>query len=120
MMGLSKEAIMTRKTNQQQWAERLLAQQASGNSVAAFCREHELSESTFGYWTRKLRGNKEAEDLPVPVVSSRFSRVDFVHSPQPTGVTLRFRGGVVLESSLGYPDPLWLRAVVSGLVAEGL
>lgn len=113
---------MTRKTNQEQWVERLLAQQASGHSVAAFCREHGLSESTFSYWSRKLRGDKGGNNLrvPAPVASPRFSKISVVASSRPTEIALRLPGGVVLESGLGYPDASWLRAVISGLVAEGL
>lgn len=106
---------MSEENKQQEWAERLKAQQASGQSAAAFCREHGLTEWAFSYWKRKLRKQSGTEVSVASRPSGRFSRVEFVQPPSLAGVTIRFPAGVALESSVGYPDPAWICAVVSGL-----
>ena len=37
------------------WRERLKAQERSGQTGAAYCREHGIPEKTFHYWRRKLK-----------------------------------------------------------------
>ena len=39
---------------QQQWRERVRRQRASGLTVAAYCRQNRLAESSFFAWKRKL------------------------------------------------------------------
>ena len=37
------------------WQEHVTAWQTSGLTQKAYCKEHDLRYSTFGYWARKLR-----------------------------------------------------------------
>lgn len=39
----------------QQWADLVEAQERSGQSGAAFCRERGVSDKLFSYWTSELR-----------------------------------------------------------------
>lgn len=118
-MTVRKEVIMTREANRARWAERVRAQRASGKSMTAFCREHGVSAGTFFRWARIL-GGKSIALTGTPKVEPRFARVEFVRSgPEAAGILVRFPGGVSIEAGQ-YPDPAWVRAVVSGLVEEGL
>jgi hypothetical protein len=37
------------------WQDHIIAQQASGKTQIAYCREHQLNEQYFSTWKRKLR-----------------------------------------------------------------
>ena len=54
------------KSQADQWADRIAAQQGSGNSVKQFCKEQGLTEYSFYAWRKRLR-----ETGPV-----RFALVD--------------------------------------------
>ena len=42
------------------WAERLAEQEASGLSMAAWCRRKDVGYATFLYWKKRLRGDSPA------------------------------------------------------------
>lgn len=44
---------MTRTERSEMWRERVAAFQASGQSVAAWCREQEIKEHQLRYWLRQ-------------------------------------------------------------------
>ena len=46
---------MTRHERRLMWQERVDQYRASGMSVAAWCRENEVSEQQMYYWLRKFR-----------------------------------------------------------------
>ncbi len=118
-MALREEVIMTRESNRAQWVERVRAQRASGKSMTAFCREHCIKSRTFFRWARLLGGRSVALSA-APRSEPRFARVEFVRpAVEPLAVSIRFPGGVSIEGD-HYPDPLWMKAVVSSLVEEGL
>ena len=110
---------MRREANRAQWVERVRAQRASGKTVTAFCREHGIQSGTFFRWAKILRG-KRVELSAAPRSEPRFARVEVIRpTSEPFYVSIRFPGGIRIEGSQ-YPDPTWVRAVVSGLVEEGL
>lgn len=45
-----------------EWQQRLRKLKNSGLSVAAFCRQEEISEATFYYWSRRVRESGNAID----------------------------------------------------------
>ncbi len=45
---------------EQRWRDRVAAWAASGLSVRVFCVQHQLTETTFQYWRRELRGRDAA------------------------------------------------------------
>ncbi|WP_422133859.1 IS66 family insertion sequence element accessory protein TnpA [Endozoicomonas sp. ALD040] len=45
-----------------EWQERIQAWQASGLSQNAWCKQHDIRVSKFGYWKRKLE--KTSSSLP--------------------------------------------------------
>jgi hypothetical protein len=52
----------------------------SGLSQAAYCREHGLAVSKFGYWHRKLAAVKTSDWLPVEITSvpTNVATIDLV------------------------------------------
>lgn len=118
-MVLGEEVIMTRETNRARWAERVRAQRASGKSMTAFCREHGIRARTFFRWSRIL-GGKSVALTARHEARPRFARVEFVRPAAETVVvSVRLPCGVSVEAGQ-YPDPAWVRAVISGLVEVGL
>ena len=47
---------MNPTSHEHPWAEHIASWQSSGLSQNAYCREHHLKISRFGYWKRKLVG----------------------------------------------------------------
>lgn len=93
-----------------EWADRIAAQQRSGNSVKQFCKEHGLTEYSFYAWRKRLQGK-------APV---RFALVDRrAHRQEPTAeavLELVLTSGERLRIGAGV-DPTTLRAVVELLRA---
>lgn len=80
-----------------QWRPHLEAWENSGQSQAAYCREHGLIKSRFTYWKRKLKpaapGNPDKSGsgfVPVRVLDS-----------QAPGLILRLPNGIALEGIRG-------------------
>ena len=80
-----------------QWRPHLEAWESSGQSQAAYCREHGLVKSRFAYWKHKLS--------PVIHAGSDKFGVGFVPvhvlDVQAPGLTLRLPNGVALEGIRG-------------------
>jgi transposase-like protein len=59
--------------------------QESGKTQQAFCREHELTFSTFYYWLKRYRQQiDESSFLPVEISSGSY-------------IEIRYPGGVILQ-----------------------
>lgn len=80
-----------------------IAQQASGKTQVAYCREHQLNEQYFSIWKRKLRGElstvsvmPEAPALiPVSVSSARgFTQAG---SSKPYTLKVTLCNGIAVE-----------------------
>ena len=88
------------------WAERIAAQQRSGDSVKQFCKEQGLTEGSFYAWRKRLQ-KKE------PV---RFALVDRGAARQEAAVELVLATGERLRISAGV-DGATLRTVLDALRA---
>jgi len=93
-----------------EWAERIAAQQRSGNSVKQFCKEHGLTEYSFYAWRKRLQGK---EPVRFALVERRASRQERTAEPvlefvMGNGERLRIGAGV---------DPTTLRTVLEVLRA---
>ena len=55
----------TSRSGEQYWRRMIAERKASGLAVAAFCAQKGLTESSFYYWQKRLRGTKGASDEPV-------------------------------------------------------
>ena len=66
---------------------------ASGQSQAAYCRQHDLCPQKFNYWKRKAT-------IKSTIAPSGFARIgidETLSSSSPTGLSLRFNDGTRLE-----------------------
>ena len=93
---------MARATNgerQRYWREVIERQQASGQSIVAFCSKEKLAPATFHAWKRRLRRlRREARQkgaqalLPVQVVDAVPIGAGKLEVEWPDGVVLRVQG----------------------------
>jgi len=61
-------------------------------SQSAFCRQRGIRPSTFYYWVKKYKKEKEHSDfVAVEVTSGSYSSVEVIY---PNGVMIRFGGAV--------------------------
>jgi transposase-like protein len=72
------------------WRQRIAEQKNCGQTVRAFCREHELSEHSFYQWRRKLDSGGEQ--------AVRFALVE---TPAPTGAASPRQGQLELVLNSG-------------------
>ena len=72
---------MIQPTKQVKWRSLVAEQEASGQSVAAFCRTREVPESLFYYWRKRLREAAAPEFIEVQVAKPQLR-------PQPSRALL--------------------------------
>jgi len=77
------------------WRRRLARQEASGLTVAAFCRQERVSVSLWKYWQRQVEREATGVSVSPPVRPAMpFAPVEiFPRRP----VFLRFPGGATME-----------------------
>jgi transposase-like protein len=119
---------MARRRNPEReryWRRLIREQQASGLGISAFCREHEVSLSSFFQWRRKLR-ERPRRDEPgaAPDTSQEDSAPRFVPVELPAPPTAgRVGCEIVLADGCRvlvptHCDASWLREIV-GVLKEG-
>ena len=82
------------------WLEAIDRQQASGESIVAFCAKEGLSPASFHAWKRRLRrrqretGRRSTKQalVPVQIVSDPTADVGRLEVEWPGGVVLRAQG----------------------------
>jgi transposase-like protein len=95
----------SRGTARERWRRIIAAQEGSGQSIAAFCRESGASAPQFFYWKRQLRA---AGGAPAPgFIELRVREAGPV-------LEVRLRGGRVLSLQRGV-DLEWVRQVAAAL-----
>ena len=83
--------MSTRRTSADRWRRILQQQQASGLTVAAFCRRAEISQPSFYAWRRKLRS--EVTFAEVKVSPATPPKVADVATGEASGIELLLPGG---------------------------
>jgi len=69
------------------WSEHIEAWQRSGLSQGAYCRRHDLSQSSLSYWRKRLGVTNDGEAasfvtiVPVPLLAS--AQADMASAPDP-------------------------------------
>jgi hypothetical protein len=96
---------MTREERITHWRAIIEKQSASGLSVVAFCREHDIRSGQFHWWRHRLR------NIDSLAKESGFIKLVPISKPQPSGIRIRLSGGVFIEVEQGF-DPSTLRAAV--------
>lgn len=84
---------MSTTDNQEYWQQHVAAWQASEQSGAAYCREHDLVYHRFCYWRQKLLSSQRAE----PVSSTGFTRVLPVPGAAATELRISLPGGIAIS-----------------------
>jgi hypothetical protein len=79
---------MIQSKKQAKWRSLVSEQEASGQSIAPFCRARELRESLFYYWKKRL---KQAATGPFVEVQVAKPAVGPRHSPSAPGSTIEVR-----------------------------
>jgi hypothetical protein len=82
--------MSTRSTAADRWRKIIQQQQASGSSVAAFCRRAGLSQPSFYAWRRKFRG--EVTFAEVKVLPTTPSKSGGIAGVETSGIELRLPG----------------------------
>jgi hypothetical protein len=119
---------MARAVNQVrwgQWRQRMERQQASGLSVAEFCRRENLSPHGFYVWRRKLGSTpstRRVSDRAVPTSRKRRPTVMTRRRPRPTPATppmpTRSPGFFQLPVTAVRPTPWIELALADGTVVR--
>lgn len=85
-------------SHSQHWQHHIDAWQQVGSSQAQYCREHELDQSQFSYWKRKLATLNEPNQPKSAVGSSGFAVAQLAVIPEPTSsLSISFPCGIVLS-----------------------
>mgnify|MGYP005651368167 CR=1 FL=1 len=91
--------------SERKWRELIERQRLSGESVRAFCRKHELRETSFYYWRRelKLRDREAASKRETSPAFAPVVLIEELGGPAPIeivlkdGATVRVRRGATSE-----------------------
>ena len=98
--------MASREQRRRQWEKRIARWRASGESMAAYCREHEVNYAQLVWWRRHLWRDVGSPPLTlIPVVAPGPSRCPIV---------IRLAGGIGIEVERGFDAGL-LSAVVRAL-----
>jgi transposase-like protein len=113
----------SRRTNREQWRQRIAQQQSGGQSVAAFCRDLGVSENSFYFWKRRLRddvatGFVQVITSPAPIREARpagLRRAPFGSEPQgprqSSRIEVRLRGRRRLLVRRGFDHGLLIELI---------
>ena len=98
--------MASRQQRRRQWEKRIARWRASGLSMAAYCRAHEVNYAQLVWWRRCLQRDVVSPPLTlIPVVASAPSRCPIV---------IRLAGGIGIEVGGGF-DAALLSAVMRAL-----
>lgn len=116
---------VSRRRSRGEWQELIEQWHRSGQSVGAFCADHDLRVSTFSWWRWRLGSDEALESEPEPPVSADAKR--WLRWAAPASVTageegiafeLRWPDGLALRVPQGF-DPTALARLLSVLEMSG-
>lgn len=89
-------------TKTELWTKRIQDFHESGLSRKEWCQEHQIPQSTFGYWIRKkTKGLSKSEQLEDPVFSRLPSEQEIPTGDAP--ITIYLPGSIRIEIGAGCP-----------------
>jgi transposase-like protein len=92
---MSKTASPKSRRSREEW-KRLMAEYEAGElSQRAFCTQHGLAYSSFGYWRKQLRGGLAAEGRPGPALVELPALTGLSVEPGPWRIELELGEGIV-------------------------
>jgi hypothetical protein len=80
-----------------EWSEKIKNQAASGQSIAAWCQDHDIAYHTFLYWRKRLQQSFPSTENP----SKRSSFLELAKDPPQAWLEINLPG-VRLEISKGF------------------
>ena len=94
---MSKTVSPKNRRGREEW-ERLMAEYEAGElSQRAFCAQHGLAYSSFGYWRKHLRGGLAAKDGPGPALVELPALTRLSVERVPWRIELELGEGIVLR-----------------------
>ena len=107
-MGLVREEAV------QRWRELISAQQASGQSIAAYCRAHDVRAWEFYEWKKRLRQSDAPSFVAVSVKAEEEISLSSSPAHPHSAIELRHNRGWSLKIEPGF-DAVHLRRLLSVL-----
>ena len=107
-MGHDREEVSRR------WRELVSAQQASGQSIAAYCREHDVRAWEFYEWKKRLRQSDTPSFVAVSVKAEEEISLSSSPAHPLSAIELRHNRGWSLKIEPGF-DAVHLRRLLSVL-----
>ena len=94
------------------WEERIHACQNSDLTVAAWCREHQISVATYYYWRKRVSANDEMLSVKEPVFAelTNIRKVDLSEEKEPLLISFN-----QLQLAVSTPAQAELAAVLISL-----
>ncbi|HUV96978.1 MAG TPA: hypothetical protein VMV98_05865 [Acidobacteriaceae bacterium] len=98
----------------ERWRELISAQQASGQSIAAYCRAHDVRAWRFYEWKKRLRQSEASSFVAVTVKAEEESAMLSSPTHPLSAIELRHSRGWSLKIEPGF-DAVHLRRLLSVL-----
>lgn len=106
---------MKKPSHEQPWTEHVASWQSSGLSQNAYCREHHLKISRFGYWKRKLVGPDTGQQSQSASHTPAFVPLTVSHTTTSTnGLRLHLPNGCELSGIEAHHLPLLTSLMEAG------
>jgi hypothetical protein len=94
---MSKTGNRNNRRSREEW-ERLMVEYDAGElSQRAFCVQHGLAYSSFGYWRKRLRGALPAGTRSMPALVELSAVPRLAVEPAPWRIELELGAGMVLR-----------------------
>ncbi|HCE1977262.1 TPA: hypothetical protein NGS68_000528 [Vibrio parahaemolyticus] len=88
---------MTREDKTQLWQERLQHQKDSDLTIAAWCEQHQIAQSQFYYWQKKLTASScEPGSVMVPISMPSSSITLVIETPGGYRISINDTSAMVL------------------------
>lgn len=92
------EVGLVAKENKTLWSERMVSWEKSGLTQPEFCKQHNITLASFGYWRTRLKKLAQDSDTERPV---NFHPVK-VRQDNSRGLTLTINGHCSIEVQPGF------------------
>jgi transposase-like protein len=105
---LTGENKMSKEERITHWRTIIEKQAVSGQSIAAFCRDHKIPAHQFHWWRGRFRKENSQSK------GSGFLKLVPFSKSQHSGIRIRLNNGVFIEVEQGF-DPHTLRGVIEAI-----
>jgi hypothetical protein len=99
-----------RSATREKWREIIKSQRASGQTAAAWCREHQVTQASFFAWKRRLRSAAPAAEF-VEVFAAEDCGLGDAGECQTAAIEVCCRGGRRLLLRRGFDHALLIETI---------